>query len=193
MSLLLLTFIAILASCSPGGPPATAPDVTSTASEDSPPVVATRTPSPAVPTPTPSVAVTLAPTSGPCDATVQVTGEGLSPSIKTVRIGLARLAGSESPSHDLGGAEVDAEGRFQTHITFGATGCDVAGGLPPGSPPPAQPGQLGIVFYDATTGPPFFALGGLTRYTTTTREPAPERKDLRLPAWPSSWNRPLGT
>ena len=75
----------------------------------------------------PIAILTLSPSSGPCDATVQATGTLFEPG-SDVTLLLARPAG-EGSMGTLGQVRPDANGGFVTTLTLGSLGCQAAAAL----------------------------------------------------------------
>jgi hypothetical protein len=75
-------------------------------------------------TPPPPPVMVVSPSSGPCDGTLEVTGNGFQPD-QAVSLGWA-YPSSEAPVGILASVSPDAEGTFVAQLTLGKTGCDAA-------------------------------------------------------------------
>jgi hypothetical protein len=137
----------------------------------------------------------ISPTSGPCDATVEVRGSGFQPG-QDIRLKLAR-AGSDETLGPLASAVADADGQFVATFTLGELGCHAAQmNIMFGDP--ARP-QLGIAAYPAAYPtpvppgiPPSLAVVAYT-FTTTEVSGIPSPRSLPVtgsgpePSWSPLW------
>jgi hypothetical protein len=115
-------------------------------------------------TPPPPPVMVISPSSGPCDATIDVTGTGFQPGQQLkLRWAYPR---SESSLGDLASVTADSEGAFLAEFALGETGCHAAQAYSSTGDP--LPPRLRI---DAVpVGPPLGVGGGLAEalYTLTT-------------------------
>jgi len=165
-------------------PGARIPDIIATAQYEY------TTTAPHVPTETLSVL----PPSGPCDATVEVTGSGFEPGMEVV-LKLASASG-EFGLGPLASAAAGDDGGIEAHFSFGELGCSTAelitqygsrgelvvGAFPavyPTPRPPGPPDPLAAVRYTFTTTTP--AAGPLPRTLPATGS-GPGRPSARV-AW----------
>jgi hypothetical protein len=118
----------------------------------------------------------LSATTGPCDATIELTGTGLAEHTEKIVVGLMRHA-TDSPSVILGTVEIGSNREFRLPIRLGTDGCATARAFPVS--PDLYP--FVVVVFDATESP-LLGIGGV-RYTPTTGEPSPEGGAHRNPAW----------
>jgi hypothetical protein len=75
-------------------------------------------------TPPPPPVMVISPSSGPCDATVELTGTGFQPG-QAISLGWA-YPSSEAPLGTLASVTADAQGAFIVRLTLGETGCRAA-------------------------------------------------------------------
>jgi hypothetical protein len=122
----------------------------------------------------PTEALTMSPSSGPCDGAVQVTGSGFEPGLE-VLLKLGR-PGSDDTLGTLGSAVVDPNGHFAVAFALGELGCQAAQlNMTVGNP---QRPQIGIGAFRATYPippqgiPPVLASVSYV-YTTANVSPAP--------------------
>jgi len=157
--------LVIAAAWNPGGPPVARgepiPDIIAVAQYEY------TTTTPYVPTET----MEIFPTSGPCDATVEVSGHGFPPST-AIRLDMGVPKGDGSMGK-LASLTTDASGRFVTNVDLGALGCRAA------VLDDHFTGQLGISadleerVIEAGHGiPPILTRTGYT-YTTSSTSPTP--------------------
>lgn len=129
----------------------------------------------------------LSPTSGPCDAAVEVRGQGFPPAGQ-VEISILRPH-SEGPYARLGEVSTDALGALAASFSLGAAGCEVAA-RDDAADDPSEPKEL-FIWADALESP--VAKVARYTYTTTTIEGAtvgPAASQTASVAPPTSTNLP---
>jgi hypothetical protein len=72
----------------------------------------------------PQPTMVISPSSGPCDATVEVAGQGF-PANAAIELGVGGIGGQSIEGH-LGSVRSDADGRLSFSALFGYLGCDMA-------------------------------------------------------------------
>jgi len=128
------------------------------------------TTTPRVPTET----MTVSPTSGPCDGTIEISGSGFEPGME-VSLDLAR-PNSDAKMGKLGSAITSPRGEFSVTVSLGPLGCEAVQ-LDRMSGPQAASNRL-VIYADFAEPPPRRGVpGSLARvdytYTTTQVGPGP--------------------
>lgn len=112
--------------------------------------------------------LTISPPSGPCDASVEISGNDFEPGT-TIALHLARPH-SEGSMAKLGSATTDAIGGFSLAVSLGVVGCEAAA-LDTRADDPGEPKELQIYASHEPRRPQVAAWAFYT-YTTTSASPA---------------------